>query len=159
MENQVCLNDDIQQKYDFVLVNLKTIASIETNDKLYIKDNNLCLHSYSSTRAINRWWNNYNRLDCKKFINDLYTDLSAVIISIRSPKLNNCNPNMKKGKHRRKRKRKILRETINIKRRKHLLTVCKKSKEGLLHLMMTYSGDADFSNFIYTILSIIDKMD
>ena len=159
MENRVYLNDDMREKYDFVLVNLQTIASIEPNDKLYIKEDNLCHHPYSSTRSINRWWNNYNRSDCKKFINELYTvTLSDVIISITPLKFID-KPNMKKGKHRRRKKRNILKYSINKKLMELLIKTCKNSKEGLLHLMMTYSGDIEFSNFINNILSIIDKMD
>ena len=149
MEKQIHQSDDILNKYDSVLVNLNIISSIDTNDKLYIEDVKLCRHPYSSTRAITRWWNNYNREDCKKFITELYEEISNIIILITSIVNKNIG-----GKHTRK---KIKRG--HKKRKRLLISSCHESKKGLLHLMMTYSNDPEFSKCINNILSIIEKMD
>lgn len=149
MENKIHNGDGILNKYDSVLVNLNIIASIDTNDKLYIEDAKLCRHPYSSTRSITRWWNNYNREDCKKFITELYKEVSNIIILITSIVNKNIG-----SKHTRNKIKKG-----NKKRKRLLISTCQESKKGLLHLMMTYNNDPEFSKFINNTLHIIDKMD
>ena len=148
MEEQIHQREDIIDKYDSVLVNLNIIATIDTNDKLFIREGELCRQVYSKTRAITRWWNNYNREDSKVFITELYKNISEIIISLTSIMIKTNVSKHKRNKIKKKQK----------KRQKALITACNNSKKGLLHLMMTYSKDKDFNEFINNTLNIIDEM-
>ena len=151
MDTQIYPKDDILNKYDSVLAILNIIKSIDINEKLYIEDAKLCRHPYSSTRALTRWWNNYNRSDCQKFITEVYEEISEIIILMTSISTK-TDLNVKKRRHKKIKK-------AYKKRKDTLIAACGESKKGLLHLMMTYNKDANFSEFINNILSIIDKMD
>lgn len=141
--------DDILKRYNVVLENFSTISDIYTNDKLFIKDNKLVIHPYSSTRSAVRWWNNYNREDCKIFIEDLFSEMlsiHSILISLSST----FNKKINKKKQRRKKRK-------NLEKQKKLLEECNKTRIGLLHLMVTYKNDENFTNFINRILGIIKK--
>ena len=92
MINQNLTSDDILKKYNSILINLNIVASINKNDKLYIHNSELVRHPYSSTRVFTRWWNNYNRKDCIKFINELYEDISSLIDIPGYPGISQANP-------------------------------------------------------------------
>ena len=151
MINQNLTSDDILKKYNSILINLNIVASINKNDKLYIHNSELVRHPYSSTRVFTRWWNNYNRKDCIKFINELYEDISSLIIALLSISIK-TDATIKKRHHRKIKKKARARKV-------KLIASCKNTKRGLLHLMITYKDDPDFSDFINKILGIIDKMD
>ena len=143
--------DDILKKYDLVLVNLDIIARIIVSDKLYVDNSKLVLQPYSSTRSITRWWNNYNRADCIKFIKELYEDISSLIILLISISTR-TDVTVKKRQHKKIKKK--------YKRQKaQLIAACRNTKQGLLHLMITYKDDSGVGDSINKILAIVNKMD
>ena len=141
--------DNPLKKFDSVLVNLNTLSSINKNDKLYIKNSALVIQPYSSTRAFTRWWNSYNRRDSIKFIEELYKDLSLLITFFTSTSI--IDQNMKKIQYRRLKRR-------NKDKKNKLIQAAKDTKQGLLHLMVTYKNDQNFTDFVNKHLSIIREM-
>ena len=143
--------NDVDKKYNSITKNLSIISNIQQNDKLYIQDSTLAIQPYSSTRYLVRWWNKYNRQECMKFITELYNQLSSLnnqLVSLATT----YNKAVKKRKHRRIKKKYLIKKA-------KLLNLCKDTKKGLLHLMITYKNDKKVTDFVNYILSIIDKMD
>ena len=149
METATYRFDDILKRYNVILENFSTISRIYKNDKLFINDNKLVIQPYSPTRSVIRWWNNYSREDCKIFIENLFNEMlsiHSILISLSST----FNKNIKKKNHRSKKKK-------NLEKQKKLLEECTKTRIGLLHLMVTYKDDENFTDFINKILGIIKK--
>ena len=150
MENLPPRGDNIT-KYNLILRDLRIISNINKNDKLIIKNNTIIIQPYSSRRAFIRWWNGYNREDSKFFIDKLfkkmlyiYSNLTNLSLNIRRTKKKRRYNNLKK---RYEEKREILR------------TLCQNTKKGLLHLMITYKDDGDFTDFINQKMDVIKNLD
>jgi len=143
--------DQIMTRHKKILNDLKTINTIDKNDKLIIEEDEIIIHPYSSTRSFVRWWNNYSRVESINFLKNLYDSISLYIIDLTSISIK-TDINMKKRKH-----RKLKREAN--KNKIELIKACKESKQGLLHLIITYKDDEAFRYSVNNIFSIIDKLD
>ena len=130
------VKDQLLNKSDNILKSLKLISLIDSGDKLFIRDDSLIIHPYSTTRALNRWWYSYNRATSMDFITNLYEESAKTI-----RQLEGVNS---RGKVRTRRK---------FLRKKQLIeSAIKNAKTGLLHLMMTYRNDSNIQMGINNIL-------
>ena len=76
--------DKIMARHEKILNDLNTIKTIGKNDKLIIKEDEIIIQPYSSTRSFVRWWNNYSRVDSINFLENLY-DKNENIEKLRKP--------------------------------------------------------------------------
>ena len=143
--------DNKMTRHDKILNDLNTVKTISKNDKLIIKNDEIIIHPYSSTRSLIRWWNNYSRADSIEFLNNLYDNISLYIIELSSISIK-TDPSVKKRQRRRKNRAANRKKTS-------LIQTCKDSKAGLLHLIITYKDDEKFTDFVNRLFSIIDKFD